>query len=321
MRIANRTEHTRHISGGIGATSRTTFKTIFSSDAKIWELYLNGAERVAKERAERWKTWLDSILIFAGLFAGVVGSFVNAATSGSQSDIGPTSATSVAIKGLWFCSLIITIFGAVMGVLAKTWISNYIPVSNRREAEDAYRRVILDKQAERWHLERIILVIPLLVQMASFLFAIGFAIRAYSSHRSLGILVTIIIGVVVVTYVFTSICAAAMPYSFPFHTPPSDLFIYLKDYFAGSYREEAENKLYKYSEDEELAEVWRDKLIMSSNILDVKEGFLELNRQWTNFAERSGEITFVSPASYGFSWKLLETIYHLALTMEPCMKI
>ncbi|KAF9004393.1 hypothetical protein BDQ17DRAFT_1325754 [Cyathus striatus] len=47
----------------------TLFKE-FGKDTKIWELYLENAEGVAKEHTTQWNSWLDSILIF-GLFTRV----------------------------------------------------------------------------------------------------------------------------------------------------------------------------------------------------------------------------------------------------------
>jgi hypothetical protein len=40
----------------------------FRSDAKIWQLYLEDAEREAKDRMELWKTSLDSLLIFVSCY-------------------------------------------------------------------------------------------------------------------------------------------------------------------------------------------------------------------------------------------------------------
>ena len=39
----------------------------FRSEARIWDLYLDDAEREAKERVELWKTGLDSLLIFVSV--------------------------------------------------------------------------------------------------------------------------------------------------------------------------------------------------------------------------------------------------------------
>jgi hypothetical protein len=36
-------------------------------DAQVWHLYLEDAEREAKERVELWKTNLDSLLIFVSM--------------------------------------------------------------------------------------------------------------------------------------------------------------------------------------------------------------------------------------------------------------
>ncbi|KAF8985376.1 hypothetical protein BDQ17DRAFT_680318 [Cyathus striatus] len=144
----------------------------FKPDAKIWELYLKDAEEEARENAEVWKNGLDSLLIFAGLFAGVVSSFVTSVGSGS-SDSRQALPSDLWIKGLWATSLLVTLFSAVMGVLAKAWSVKFIPVSSKREAKDAYQRRILDKRAKRWQLERVIKFIPLLIQIAAFLFAAG----------------------------------------------------------------------------------------------------------------------------------------------------
>ncbi|KZV66109.1 hypothetical protein PENSPDRAFT_551550, partial [Peniophora sp. CONT] len=43
---------------------------------KLWSLYLNDAEKRDKERVEHWKGSTDGILIFTGLFAATVASFV-----------------------------------------------------------------------------------------------------------------------------------------------------------------------------------------------------------------------------------------------------
>ncbi|KAF6745676.1 hypothetical protein DFP72DRAFT_925519 [Ephemerocybe angulata] len=51
-------------SGGIGNKVQE-----FREDAKIWKCYLEVAELRAREQAELWNSSLDSLMIFAGLFA------------------------------------------------------------------------------------------------------------------------------------------------------------------------------------------------------------------------------------------------------------
>jgi hypothetical protein len=40
----------------------------FTRDANVWYLYLEDAEREASEKAELWKTGLDSLLIFVSVY-------------------------------------------------------------------------------------------------------------------------------------------------------------------------------------------------------------------------------------------------------------
>ncbi|KAF9002923.1 hypothetical protein BDQ17DRAFT_509693, partial [Cyathus striatus] len=269
--------------------SDSGFTTRFNANAKIWELYLDHAERAAKEQVEIWKTWLDSLLIFAGLFAGVVASFVVDVTDNSESNNTPQPSPTRTLwtSGLWFCSLIITIFGAIMGVLAKVWIANFIPVSNRREAEDAHLRLMLDKQAERWRLERVILVIPLLVQIASFLFAFGFAIQTFNSNIVVGVIIAVLVSTGVAAYLVSTIIATQSSRSFPFRTPLSDLLVYLKKLRKpiAPDAEQHNNLQLKPSVDLDLAGIWRDKLIKSRNKKNVNEAIAELVRQWPNIDE------------------------------------
>jgi uncharacterized membrane protein len=41
-------------------------------DAQIWHLYLEDAERKAKDKVELWRTSLDSLLIFVSFALSVV---------------------------------------------------------------------------------------------------------------------------------------------------------------------------------------------------------------------------------------------------------
>lgn len=44
------------------------------------------------------------------------------------------------VNGLWYASLLVTLFSAIIGVLARSWIVNYLPLASRQEAGDAYKR-------------------------------------------------------------------------------------------------------------------------------------------------------------------------------------
>ncbi|KAJ2913676.1 hypothetical protein MD484_g6737, partial [Candolleomyces efflorescens] len=214
----------------------------FRSNAKIWHLYLEDAEREAKDRVELWKTSLDSLLIFAGLFAGIVASFlidarhdlqpnseqnlltdIRSALRGMSATDTTIPASQKWVNALWLISLYITLFSAIMGVLAKAWLAKFVPFTTRREADDAYNRYKLDKEAEQWHLEDVITLVPLLVQVAAFLFLGGLIVQSSTDDRTLG---WVLLGICL-SGCCVYISMTILPLSFlssPFNTPLSDLF-------------------------------------------------------------------------------------------------
>ncbi|KAJ2915257.1 hypothetical protein MD484_g5180, partial [Candolleomyces efflorescens] len=216
----------------------------FNYDSKIWALYLEDAERAAKERVELMKSGLlDSILIFAGLFAGVVSSFVIDARRDIQidseqnllSDIRdvlrnpgssvidivhiPVSATW--ISALWLVSLYLTLFSAIMGILAKAWLANLIPTSTRRQASDAYRRYKLDIESTSY-LQPAITLMFLLIQIASIMFLVGLIVQGWNDQQTLGhvLLALCLIGFLI--YLFMGFLPLVTSLS-SFRTPLSDL--------------------------------------------------------------------------------------------------
>jgi len=50
----------------VKAERKPSLQDEFQPEAKVWHVYLEDAEREAKEQAEVWKTGLDSLLIFVG---------------------------------------------------------------------------------------------------------------------------------------------------------------------------------------------------------------------------------------------------------------
>ncbi|KAF8984276.1 hypothetical protein BDQ17DRAFT_1548847 [Cyathus striatus] len=253
----------------------------FKPNAKIWGLYLTDAEEEARENAEVWKNGLDSLLIFAGLFAGIVSSFVTGAGSGSS---GSQQAlpSDLWIKGFGATSLLVTLFSAIMGGLAKAWSLKFITASSKREAKDAYERRILDKRAKRWKLERIIKFIPLLIQTAALLFAAGFAVQSYVDNQLIGQLTIILASIGLGVYLVATVIPVFYSPS-PFGTPLSDLFITAKELFLGSSDNDEEMDAWTEQDIEgELADIWLNKLITSPKVLQVDEAIAELTRQWSS---------------------------------------
>lgn len=55
---------TSHLPSVVDVGQRPDKPIEFRSEARVWSLYLEDAEEEAKERAEIWRTGLDSLLIF-----------------------------------------------------------------------------------------------------------------------------------------------------------------------------------------------------------------------------------------------------------------
>ncbi|KAJ2921146.1 hypothetical protein H1R20_g15947, partial [Candolleomyces eurysporus] len=228
----------------VGASKTTKIDFEFRSDARIWSLYLEDAEREAKETVEFWKTGLDSLLIFAGLFAGIVSSFLIDTRQDLQEDseqillgniLDTLRGMSIIdmvhipdsqkwITGLWLISLYITLFSAIMGVLAKAWLADFVPVTSKGEAQDAYNRYKLDKEAKLWHLDGVITLVPFLVQVAAFLFLGGLIVQSIADDQTLGhtLLGFCVSGCAI--YIVMTILPIRFASS-PFNTPLSDLLL------------------------------------------------------------------------------------------------
>ncbi|KAF8524071.1 hypothetical protein BU17DRAFT_15400, partial [Hysterangium stoloniferum] len=165
----------------------------------IWSLYLRETEKEDKELANSLQVGIDELLIFiqftvsqAGLFGGILTAFLIESRKDLQVDplqeilqtlqnqfaatTSPSfevSKSSLVVNYLWFSSLGLTLFSALCAVLAREWLANYIPVSPGSRSSDACERLLRVKRAQQWRLESVVTGIPLLIQLALFLFSAG----------------------------------------------------------------------------------------------------------------------------------------------------
>ncbi|RXW12175.1 hypothetical protein EST38_g13679 [Candolleomyces aberdarensis] len=263
----------------------------FRPGSNIWSLYIEDAERAAKEKVELMKSGLlDSVL--AGLFAGVVSSFVidarrdiqdsseqnllsdiRDALRGSPIEVVHIPVSASWISALWLVSLYLTLFSAIMGILAKAWLANLIPTNTRREASDAYDRYKLDLECT-YYLQPAITFMFLLIQIASILFLVGLVIQSITDHQTLGhVLLAFCLsgGLIYLTMgclpFFTSLSS--------FRTPLSDFLLFLKNIFR---RKDGPNTAPSIKDVNEcLGEIFFVHLIKSPNPLRVDAAVAELS--------------------------------------------
>ncbi|RXW24839.1 hypothetical protein EST38_g994 [Candolleomyces aberdarensis] len=181
-----------------------------------------------------------------------------------------------------------------MGVLAKAWLAKFVPATTRREAADAYHRYKLDKQAELWYLEEVITLVPLLVQIASFLFLGGLVVQSITDDQTLGhaLLAFCISGCV--TYLTMTLLPLFVASS-PFNTPLSDLLVWLGKMLAALFTlkwPSNSGRQVKTDINEGLAEILYTKLIKSPKPTYVDEAATEIalpsfKRNWIDYLCRN----------------------------------
>ncbi|KAF8525520.1 hypothetical protein BU17DRAFT_41771, partial [Hysterangium stoloniferum] len=208
-------------------------------DSKIWSIYLEEAEKVDKELAASLQVGVDQLLIFAGLFGAILTAFLIQNRKDLQGDpveeilqvlqnqfAGTTfqpfevSKSALIVNYLWFTSLGLTLVSALGAVLAREWLAKYNPVSPGICSSDACQRLLRFKRARQWRLGSVVTGIPLLIQLALFLFSAGLVVFTWNNSVALGVLVLFLTIFAIVLYMMATISPLFSP-ACPFETPIS----------------------------------------------------------------------------------------------------
>ncbi|KAK1221433.1 hypothetical protein PQX77_015761, partial [Marasmius sp. AFHP31] len=143
------------------------------------------------------------LLVFAGLFSAVVTAFtiesyqwleespeemtvallrqmsqqMNGSVNNSNlSSPQPFEVTSsvIAINVLWFLSLIIALVDALFALLCKQWLREHDRPTHTATPEEALAlRELRNKSLDQWHVSTFMAVLPILLEIALFLFLAG----------------------------------------------------------------------------------------------------------------------------------------------------
>jgi hypothetical protein len=91
------------------------------------------------------------------------------------------SATIVAVNVLWFCGLILSLFAALFGILAKQWLHAYSKWSERALPKDTLLlRDFYQEGFILWRVPEIIGILPALLQVALLLFVVGLIVYLWT---------------------------------------------------------------------------------------------------------------------------------------------
>ncbi|KAJ7659577.1 hypothetical protein DFH06DRAFT_1297191 [Mycena polygramma] len=174
--------------------------------SKLWAVYISEAEKYDKSLVESWKSDMEGMLIFAGLFSASLTAFLIESYKTLSPDSGdqtvkilaqisqqlasgfngtafpisaaPTftpSSTSLVCNALWFISLGLSLTCALIATLLEQWARDFIHRADMRSAPLIRARIYsyLYYGMKRFNMHVVVDVIPLLLHASLLLFFAG----------------------------------------------------------------------------------------------------------------------------------------------------
>ncbi|KAI0246354.1 hypothetical protein BJV78DRAFT_1086515, partial [Lactifluus subvellereus] len=218
--------------------------------------YLSHAEKHDKEHTDSWKAGADGILVFTGLFASALATFVvdsyksllpdsagntvvlltqisqqlSNLSNGTQAaaiqvPLHPQSifqppASAVCVTALWYLSLVTSLFCALLATLQQHWARRYLRLTQPQCAihKRALIRAFLYEGAIRFHLPLAVDAIPALLHVSVFLFLAGLVISLFSIHHTIAYIILTATIVCAIVYITITVMPVIHPAS-PYHSP------------------------------------------------------------------------------------------------------
>ncbi|RPD82734.1 hypothetical protein L226DRAFT_528866 [Lentinus tigrinus ALCF2SS1-7] len=216
-----------------------------SEKAAAWVRSAETVKTYNDELVTRWKEEMDTLLVYAGLFSAVLTafnvqsyqllqpeptdpslavlkrisaqlnsfsvnpSFVNSTQHPLTDDeinppfYAPTSA--VWINALWFSSLICSLASASIALMVKQWLHELSIGVSGTSRESARIRQYRLNSLKRWRVGSIVIIIPILLQLALFLFLVGLVMLLWTLHGTVAAVATSLVGTLFVFVAITTL--------------------------------------------------------------------------------------------------------------------
>ncbi|KAJ7657249.1 hypothetical protein DFH06DRAFT_1473238 [Mycena polygramma] len=221
--------------------------------AKLWAVYVSEAEKYDRGLVESWKSDMEGMLIFAGLFSASLTAFLiesyktlnpdsgdttalllaqisqqlAASANGTSFQIPPTTpfkpaASSLICNILWFISLGLSLTCALIATLLEQWARDFLHRADMRSAPVVRARVFsfLYYGLKRFKMHTVVEIIPLLLHASLFLFFVGLVAFLLPVNVALTVVVGIILATVTVVYAFLTLIPL-VHLDCPYRTPLS----------------------------------------------------------------------------------------------------
>ncbi|KIM32248.1 hypothetical protein M408DRAFT_215878 [Serendipita vermifera MAFF 305830] len=215
-----------------------------------WDVYNNEAKKVDTELVNDWRDSLNSLLLFAAIFAAVLTAFITESkkmleqdptevlvdvmvfvtnnlangthTPYSRPEFLPNS-TAIIINSLFFASLSASLIAALASVVALQWVADYDAAITRggSSPEDrAKRRQFRYAGVVSWNMSEIIAALPLLLYCSVIIFFAGLMIWMWTLNHVVGLVVIIGASLAILFYGISTFLSVIFV-SAPFRTPLS----------------------------------------------------------------------------------------------------
>ncbi|KAF7343206.1 hypothetical protein MVEN_01751800 [Mycena venus] len=224
------------------------------ASAKLWAVYISEAEKYDKALVEGWKSDMEGLLIFAGLFSASLtafliesykmltpdqgaitiallaqistqldpGSSMRSAATVNSAFTPPTA--SLACNALWFLSLGLSLSCALIATLVEQWARDFIQRTEMRPSPVIRARIFsyLYFGMQRFGMHTIVGFIPLLLHVSLLLFFAGLVAFLRPINQVMVIVAALMLGLISTIY----LCLTILPIissDAPYRTPLSNV--------------------------------------------------------------------------------------------------
>ncbi|KAJ7056113.1 hypothetical protein C8F01DRAFT_946923, partial [Mycena amicta] len=223
--------------------------------AKLWSVYLNEAEKYDKSLVESWKSDMEGMLIFAGLFSASLTAFIiesyktlvadsgdatvqllaqislqmSASSNGTVFNASATpvpfkpSTSALVCNALWFISLGLSLACALVATLLEQWAREFLHRADMRSAPVVRARMysFLYYGMRRFRMHTVVDVIPSLLHASLIFFFAGLVAFLLPVNKIIAEIVAAILAVFICVYIILTVLPIIKADS-PYRTPLSN---------------------------------------------------------------------------------------------------
>ncbi|KAL1691386.1 hypothetical protein GGG16DRAFT_125025 [Schizophyllum commune] len=179
------------------------FRNMPADEDEAWNRMSTLVYKHDSTTCQIYREEIDTLMVFAGLFSGVVTAFIiesykwlleepedlsaeylrqilalladTTIPSTIQASGRPTLPDNIVsiINGFWFTSLTLSLSSALIGIVSKQWLREYLRDAGRSNQTNLGVRQVKYEGLQEWYVNAVITSIPLLLQVALFVFLAG----------------------------------------------------------------------------------------------------------------------------------------------------